>query len=345
MASEPPGPAPGLGRPLEVGDWGPPVILRDRNGKTVSSRADSITGRPTVVMFPAATETAVAVEACRRRAAALADAGVSVLIAARAADGAAPDGGSFRFLVDSEGEARAAHGLPRHAPANATLLLDANHRVVLWLDGGDAEQQLDRTLEHLHECPAEDAHAPVIIVPRALAREDCRRLIEVWQRPVRIWDTDGLYNQGFGQEPGDFKVRNRGYAACVQYVLRDAEICRWLDPKLMSRVLPSIAKAFGTQPSRREDYRIACYDAAEGGRLGAHRDNPSDETRHRRFTVSVNLNTEDYDGGELAFPEYGRRLYKVPTGAALIWSCSLLHEVMPVTRGRRFMLGSHLFGT
>ena len=59
-------------------------------------------------------------------------------------------------------------------------------------------------------------------------------------------------------------------------------------------------------------------------------------TAHRRFAVSVNLN-EDYEGGEISFPEYGPRRYRPAAGAALVFSCSLLHGVSPVTRGRRYV--------
>jgi predicted 2-oxoglutarate/Fe(II)-dependent dioxygenase YbiX len=58
-------------------------------------------------------------------------------------------------------------------------------------------------------------------------------------------------------------------------------------------------------------------------------------TAHRRFAVSINLNA-DFEGGELRFPEYGARTYKPAPGAAVVFSCSLLHMVTPVTRGRRF---------
>jgi hypothetical protein len=36
------------------------------------------------------------------------------------------------------------------------------------------------------------------------------------------------------------------------------------------------------------------------------------------------------------FPEYGPRTYRAPTGGAIVFSCSLLHRAMPVTRGTRF---------
>jgi predicted 2-oxoglutarate/Fe(II)-dependent dioxygenase YbiX len=41
-------------------------------------------------------------------------------------------------------------------------------------------------------------------------------------------------------------------------------------------------------------------------------------------------------GGELRFPEFGPRSYRAPSGGAVVFSCSLLHEVLPVTAGRRF---------
>ncbi|WP_259668679.1 2OG-Fe(II) oxygenase [Rhizobium lentis] len=66
-----------------------------------------------------------------------------------------------------------------------------------------------------------------------------------------------------------------------------------------------------------------------------HRDNTTKGTAHRRFAVSVNLN-DDFDGGEVSFPEYGSRSFKAPSGGAVIFSCSLLHAVSTVTRGRRY---------
>ncbi|MGO4843493.1 2OG-Fe(II) oxygenase, partial [Rhizobiaceae sp. 2RAB30] len=72
-----------------------------------------------------------------------------------------------------------------------------------------------------------------------------------------------------------------------------------------------------------------------GGHFRAHRDNTTKGTAHRRFAVSINLNS-DFDGGEVSFPEYGPRSFKPPVGGAVIFSCSLLHAVSPVTRGKRY---------
>ena len=45
---------------------------------------------------------------------------------------------------------------------------------------------------------------------------------------------------------------------------------------------------------------------------------------------------DEFEGRQLWFPEFSRRLYKAPTGGAVVFSCSLLHEATPVTRGRRY---------
>ena len=68
----------------------------------------------------------------------------------------------------------------------------------------------------------------------------------------------------------------------------------------------------------------------------AHRDNTTAGSAHRRFACTINLNAEDYDGGELRFPEFGPQTYRAPTGGAVVFSCSLLHEATPVRRGNRY---------
>ena len=52
--------------------------------------------------------------------------------------------------------------------------------------------------------------------------------------------------------------------------------------------------------------------------------------------MTINLNAEEYEGGELRFPEFGTRTYKPPTGGAVVFSCSLQHEALAVMRGTRF---------
>ena len=106
--------------------------------------------------------------------------------------------------------------------------------------------------------------------------------------------------------------------------------------RLALRLLPEIKRAFQFDATRIERYLIGCYDAAQGGGFQSHRDDTVPGTAHRRFAVSINLNAEEHEGGELGFPEYGGGRYRPPTGAAVVFSCALLHEALPVTAGRRY---------
>ena len=55
-------------------------------------------------------------------------------------------------------------------------------------------------------------------------------------------------------------------------------------------------------------------------------------------------NAEAHEGGGIVFPEFCGTEYAPRTGEALVFSSSLLHQVMPVRRGTRYTLLSFLFG-
>ena len=105
--------------------------------------------------------------------------------------------------------------------------------------------------------------------------------------------------------------------------------------RIRRRVLPEIKKVHQFDVTRMERYIVACYSAADGGHFRSHRDNTTGGTAHRRFAVSINLNSE-FEGGEVSFPEYGPRSFKPPAGGAVVFSCSLLHQVSKVTEGVRY---------
>jgi hypothetical protein len=230
------------------------------------------------------------------------------------------------------------------------LLLDRNFRIQELIVPELGQPQGTAALAALKAAAAKElpikfgVHPPILVLPRILAPEDCARLIETWHRPVKVWSSDGLVSEGYDQETVDFKVSNDSYGRVLHYVIRNPELQTALDRKIGKRIGPEIRKAFQTSVSQREEYRIACYDSAASGSLPAHRDNPTPKTKHRRFTLIVALNGGEYQGGELCFREYGPHGYSAETGTAIIWSAALLHEVGEVTAGRRFMLGTHLYG-
>jgi predicted 2-oxoglutarate/Fe(II)-dependent dioxygenase YbiX len=104
-----------------------------------------------------------------------------------------------------------------------------------------------------------------------------------------------------------------------------------------------IRRTFGWQARHIERYLICRYGAEDQGFFRAHRDDVTAGSAHRKFAVSINLNADDHDGGDLRFPEFGRRTYRPSTGGAAVFSCNLLHEATPVTRGERFAVVPFLF--
>jgi predicted 2-oxoglutarate/Fe(II)-dependent dioxygenase YbiX len=101
-------------------------------------------------------------------------------------------------------------------------------------------------------------------------------------------------------------------------------------------LFPEIKKAFQFDATQIERHMVACYDSGRGGFFSRHRDNTTRGTAHRQFAVTINLNADEFEGGDLAFPEFSRRTYRAPTGGAIVFSCSLSHQAMVVTRGKRY---------
>lgn len=125
-------------------------------------------------------------------------------------------------------------------------------------------------------------------------------------------------------------------------MLTDPALLEQINTYIWRRVRPEVEKAFQFRITYFERYLVACYDDHSQGFFRAHRDNTNIGMAHRRFAMTLNLN-DGYEGGCLRFPEYGIDLYSPEPGSAILFSCSLLHEVTPVTQGTRFALLSFFY--
>ncbi len=174
--------------------------------------------------------------------------------------------------------------------------------------------------------------APVLVVPRVFEPGLCKALIE-------------HYNARGGRDSGFMRDVDGKTVAIVDHShkrrrdcdIEDQTLIRACMMRVHSRLVPEVHKAFQFLATRMERYIVSCYDAAEAGHFNPHRDNTTLGTAHRRFAVSLFLNSGEYEGGLLRFPEYGNGLYSAPLGGAVVFSCSLLHEATTVTRGLRYM--------
>lgn len=233
----------------------------------------------------------------------------------------------FRYILDYDRKVAAGFGIGH---GHMLIVLDRQLRYVARFGVDQVEAAL-ACAEALQADVKPVEWAPVLEVPRLFEPELCRELI-------RIYDADG------GRESGYMRVKNGKTVRLVNHKHKRRSDCLIHDPQLKElivmrihyRLRPMIKRAFQFDASRMERYIVACYDSEVGGYFKPHRDNTTEGTAHRRFAVTVNLNAEDYDGGELRFPEFGTRTYRAPTGGAVVFSCGLLHEATPVTRGRRY---------
>ncbi|MEZ5830765.1 MAG: 2OG-Fe(II) oxygenase [Dongiaceae bacterium] len=172
--------------------------------------------------------------------------------------------------------------------------------------------------------------APVLILPDVFEAEFCRQLIA-------LYEEEGGKSSGFMREVAGrtVEIKDEAHKVRRDVLIEDSAVIRQTQIRIQRRVVPEIRKVHQFGVTRMERYLIACYAAEERGHFRAHRDNTTKGTAHRRFAVSINLN-DSFEGGEIGFPEYGPKSFKLPTGTACVFSCSLLHQVSPVTAGKRY---------
>jgi predicted 2-oxoglutarate/Fe(II)-dependent dioxygenase YbiX len=295
----------------------PAISLPDAAGAAFDVMHQSIAGKPRLLVLGRPAPGALLAQAEARGAAVL-------LVAAGKPDGAVRKEGPPR-LFDAERRLFAGLGLPEGGAA----VVSARGRLAFAAAG---EGALAAAVAALPEPPAEAplrrAGAPVLLVPDILEPDFVARLLAYWELGEKTADrvASAAGAQGMGAS-----IKRR-----ADVMLGDRALYEDFHRRIERRVVPEMWRAFRFRAASFEVPRIGCYDAANAGAFGAHRDNRTPFTAHRRFAMSLNLNTGEYEGGQVRFGEFGPELYEPEAGGAVIFCCDLLHEATPVTRGRRF---------
>jgi len=260
---------------------------------------------------------------------------------ADAAAGLLAEAPSRCVLWDDAGEARRALRAirPDGTLREGWLLVDPGLRVFgLWpLEAGAEAMATFAALPPPDHHAGVPLHAPVLIVPRVFEPAFCRRLVGFHRNRLAAQGAAALVPE---EEDGAAYPRRVRRSAVM---VTETELQVQIRGRLNMRLVPELRRAFRFEASRMERFLIACYDAAERAHFGPHRDDDAPGSAHRRFAASINIGGDRYDGGDLRFPEYGMATYRAPPGGAVVYACSLLHEVRPVTRGRRFVCLPFLF--
>ena len=253
-----------------------------------------------------------------------------------------------RFFLDADGAIARLYGAVDAAgrPRRLSYLLDARLRVIAVLPcpEGEAARHGTQLRQLAAALPPPDAprpalpQAPVLVLPDVFEPALCRHLIELYR-------TQGGVESGFMREEGGRTVGrlDAGFKRRRDHEIADPALRQACSARIHDRLAPELLKAFQFRATRIERHIVACYDAADRGFFRAHRDNTTRGTAHRRFAVSLFLNTGGFEGGQLRFPEYGNALYTAPLGGAVVFSCTLLHEALPVTAVQRYMFLPFLY--
>ena len=330
------------------GDIAPQCTLPALDGRNVDIRADDIAGNPIVLLF------------CPRFSEAVADALAGVVAAQQyfSAAGARlfaitlddakiaqAQNIPFPVLLDSDGTVfRTFDAEAREVPT--TVVLRPNQHVMAILKSSPSVQATE-ALAHVNRLVEERQpmlmthHPPVLIVPDVLSAGDCRDLITIFTHAVRL-----------SCRPAPGSTTSAPTTRCA-YPNMAAQIasttgsstsplqhyCTGASSNACSRDSQSLPVPHHTLGKA----TYGCYQGERGGELHGHRDNV-EPTPYRRFAMSINLNLEQFAGGELRFPEFGDQRYRPPNGTAIVFSSSLLHEALHVTSGRRLVLLAFLFG-
>ena len=245
------------------------------------------------------------------------------------------------FLADYDGaisRSFGAHEMPR------TVVLDPMLRAVADI-AWDMPQGHSETVGNvLRGLPAVDdsagvpMFAPALMVPRVFSFEICDFLVQFYEQQGGVDSGFQFDVAGKTTTLSDWRLKRRSDVAVAAPEVRDL-----VRGQIVRRLLPAIEQYYQFRATRMDRYIVACYDSEVGGHFHRHRDNVNAGAQHRRFAVSINLNN-NFEGCDLTFPEFGRKTYRPSEGGALVFSCGALHQVTPVTKGRRYAFLAFLYG-
>jgi predicted 2-oxoglutarate/Fe(II)-dependent dioxygenase YbiX len=250
-------------------------------------------------------------------------------------------GPAVSFIADYDGAISRSYGA---GETPRTIVLDPMLRAIADIPWDYATghahsvRSVLRGLPPVDDCAGVPLTAPVLIVPRVFDFPVCDFLIQFYEKLGGKDSGFLLDSEGKTATVVDYRLKRRNDLGIVSPELRDI-----IRSQIVRRLLPAVERFFQFPATRMDRYIVACYDSAVGGHFYRHRDNVNAGAQHRRFAVTINLN-KDYDGCDLTFPEFGSRSYRAPSGGAIVFSCGALHQVTPITRGRRYAFLAFLYG-
>ena len=122
--------------------------------------------------------------------------------------------------------------------------------------------------------------------------------------------------------------------------------CKVLDNIIINQDQAQIKKKFNYDIKFREKFRLGTYYGNQKGFRGAHIDT-GPNFKHRKLSLVICLSdSSKYQGGIfslLNLPGSKKKSFKFNRGDAIIFRSHLLHQVTPVTSGKRQVIISFMW--
>jgi predicted 2-oxoglutarate/Fe(II)-dependent dioxygenase YbiX len=334
-----------LGLQLSIGDRAPDILGATASGRFYS--LDGQAGRPALIVALGALDARAAGRLFERLCAlqpALAETGVDLVplspMLQPFTKRFSNDPSAHDLLVyASSGGGLESFGLGGQA---GSLLIDRGARIVDMVpltEDTDVLAWLSASARRIASAAPQvrAANAPALIIPNIASPELCRALIDHFEASPHAAGVMAAFSDGGAYAKLDESKKKRRDTELTADSPLHAQVLN----VLAARVIPEIKRAFQADIANADRILIARYDDT-GGYFKRHRDNSAPHTAFREWAISLNLNTHEYEGGELLFPEYDDARYNPPAGGAIVFSAALLHEAAPVTKGSRYVLLSFL---
>lgn len=177
-------------------------------------------------------------------------------------------------------------------------------------------------------------------IPNAFAPHELeiiRNLIEKHKTASAVVGDDNITNK----EIRDSRIR---------WLMDNDYVHHWIFQRIATLVNEVNPKYFGIDLTSCESIQLTEYDSEYAGFYGAHVDSGygHNSARYRKLSITMQLSRPDeYEGGDLQL--YHESINKPVTasreyGAMTLFRSHIIHEVLPVTKGKRFSFVTWVHG-
>jgi PKHD-type hydroxylase len=174
-------------------------------------------------------------------------------------------------------------------------------------------------------------------VPDVFTPEECKKIIEIGTSGTNATPlTYGLV--GGSKDIAETALETR--RSPIAWIRSDVEENRWIFEKLTGSIIQVNNQFFNFDLIDIQSLQFTSYDGEEKGFYEKHIDTMYKGTGTRKLSLSVQLSDDsDYEGGDLLLHYKNQPDIAMRTkGTVNFFPSWMLHEVTPVTKGKRYSL-------